>query len=226
MAYMNGQVGREMRRNREARGLTLRATAREANVNAGALSRFERGLGRPSAEFVADVAAVFGIAAIELAGLHGRPCFFCRRNWDGPALYVTVTNDRHKLTAVSPAFAAELGYQPDEMLENHSYLFVAERDQPAMERRRMELARKGTHIDRIALVAKDGSEQDWQYRMRPLITRDAGVQYVIAWQRMPERRRRRARTAVALLGLALLLLVAVEMLDLAFAGDDLKTMFF
>ena len=56
----------KLRELREARGLSVEATALLANCNIGTISRIERGLQTPSPEMVVKLAKALGISALRL----------------------------------------------------------------------------------------------------------------------------------------------------------------
>jgi transcriptional regulator with XRE-family HTH domain len=67
MTPSNGQLGRGMRRLREARRLSIQELAGEAGMHPTYLSTVERGLGNPTWEKVCGLAETFGITVCQLA---------------------------------------------------------------------------------------------------------------------------------------------------------------
>jgi transcriptional regulator with XRE-family HTH domain len=78
MTPSNGQLGRGVRRLREARRLSIKELAGEAGMHSTYLSTVERGLGNPTWQKVCGVAAAFGITVCQLtriaeAEMYGAP---------------------------------------------------------------------------------------------------------------------------------------------------------
>jgi transcriptional regulator with XRE-family HTH domain len=67
MTPSNAQLGRGVRRLREARRLSIEALAGEAEMHPTYLSTIERGLSNPTWEKVCDLAEAFGITVCQLA---------------------------------------------------------------------------------------------------------------------------------------------------------------
>lgn len=178
-APTDGTIGLRIRMLREKLGVSLRGTAEEAEINAGYLSKIERGLRDPSTETLMRVATALEIPPIELAG-HDGACCWCCRDYNGPARYVTTTDDQHVIVSVTPKFAELVEYTPEELHGRLSYDLLDEEDRKMTESRRRELARNGgTLIGTLVLVSRSGRRIRYDYRMVTVLDGET-TSYVVA----------------------------------------------